>query len=518
MRSSASLVLLLLFPRGAPAAPQSTPQEKQIDEAVTSIQGFDPAHASLPSGDAEFLRRIMLDLMGYPPNAEQVSAFLYDPAADKRLKKADELLATQRFADFWARRFAEVFFGNYHEPAFNLPEGLQVDTRRRILRSFIDWLKEAIHRDRSWNDVVSDMITARGSTETVPELGYKLSFYCDDRQEFAFASGIGRHLLGKTVHCARCHDHISDHIRTEDVEGLAAFNTRQRAKRQVASGAEQVEVSYAESGELEIPGRGINTGVDGMRPGVLPSLFGERSPGQGDRAKALADLLPATQNRQLARALSNRVWAWLLGQGVVEPVDDMTPKNKPVSGELLEVLIRTCRVGNASLKTLLRSICASETYQRSSEASGNCEKRHFCRGKVLPLTGEQLLNSVQVALRGTPGLDIQEAQQLTAALTTRPQVGCEVQPLPCGTLHALMFRNSEQLWSWIKTSPVLADIRKQATTDSEAVDLMFLAALSRKPGASERARFRDFIHDRGDNGIADACWTLLNTTEFLTRH
>jgi hypothetical protein len=234
--------------------------------------------------------------------------------------------------------------------------------------------------------------------------------------------------------------------------------------------------------------------------------------------KALAQLLPEVRQRQLQRALVNRVWAWLLGQGVVEPVDDMVVKHKPVSEALLATLVRVHRAGNGSLKELVRTICASEAYQRSSESAGKCEKRHFCRGMVRPLTGEQLLNSVQVALRDKPGLDLEEAQQLTAALTTKPQVGCEVQPLPCGTLHALMFRNSEQIWTWIKTSPVLAGIRKQATTDAEVVDLLFLAALSRKPGAAERARFRDFIHDRGDNGIADACWTLLNTTEFLTRH
>ncbi|MBI3856731.1 MAG: hypothetical protein HY293_13670 [Planctomycetes bacterium] len=93
-----------------------------------------------------------------------------------------------------------------------------------------------------------------------------------------------------------------------------------------------------------------------------------------------------------------------------------------------------------------------------------------------------------------------------------------MQPLPCSTLHALMLRNSEQIWEWIKRSAVLAGIKKRALTDEEVVDQLFLAALSRKPEVVERARYRDFIRDRGDNGVADACWTLINTTEFLTRH
>jgi hypothetical protein len=249
-----------------------------------------------------------------------------------------------------------------------------------------------------------------------------------------------------------------------------------------------------------------------------PRFLSKDAPREGDRAKSLAQLVTQGTSRILARALANRVWAWMMGQGVVEPVDDFSLKHKPVSEPLLGTLAEIMEERKGSLKVLIRAVCASQTYQRSSESSGNCEKRHFCRGMVRPLTGEQLLNSVQVALRGAPGLDLQEAQQLTAALTTRPQVGCEVQPIPCGTLHALMFRNSEQIWSWIKTSPVLAGIRKQAATDAEVVELIFLAALSRRPGAAEQVRFRDFIHDRGDNGIADACWTLLNTTEFLTIH
>jgi hypothetical protein len=522
MRSSASLLLFLLLSQGAPAAPQSAPSGNQIDEAVAAIPGFDPAHISRQSDGAEFLRRVMLDLVGYPPNAGEITAFLSDPAAGKRTKKIDELLATPRFADFWARRFAEVYFGNYHEPVFNLPEGLQVDTRRRILRSFIDWLKDSIHRDRPWNDIVSDMISARGNSAAVPELGYKLSFYHDERQELNFASGVGRHHLGLSLICARCHDHPQDRLTCEDFLGLAAFNTRQRVRKMIVAGEEQVVVSYVEEGEFDVQAEELGIGKKSSDARglfrVQPALLGEKGPKEGDRMKALAQLLPEVRHQQVQQALVNRVWSWLLGQGVVEPVDDMIAKHKPVSGELLDALVRTRRDGNGSLKVLLRAICASQSYQRSSESPGTCEKRHFCRGMVRPLTGEQLLNSVQVALRGSPGLDLQEAQHLTAALTTRPQVGCEVQPLPCGTLHALMFRNSGQIWSWIKTSAVLAGIRKQATTDAEVVELMFLAALSRRPGAAEQARFRDFIHDRGDNGIADACWTLINTTEFLTIH
>jgi hypothetical protein len=184
----------------------------------------------------------------------------------------------------------------------------------------------------------------------------------------------------------------------------------------------------------------------------------------------------------------------------------------------MNALTSAAEEGKGSLKSLVRTICSTETYQRSSESAGKCDRRHFCRGTVLPLTGEQMLNSIQVALGGAPGLDLQEAQELTAALTMRPQVGCEVQPLPCGTLHALMFRNSEKLRDWVRGSPVLAELRKTSATDEEAVDRMFLSALSRKATSTEGTRFTTFLHDRGRLGFEDAYWTLMNTAEFLTRH
>jgi len=168
MKASLSVLLLLLL-TGAGDTPS-------LDLAVASIPNRNPSHVAPCGDDAEFLRRLSLDLIGYPPNGEQAAAFLGDPSADKRAKKIDELLAMPRFADFWARRYAEVFFGNYHEPAFDVAPGLKIETRRRLLTNFIAWLRDQIREDRPWPEIVTEMITARGNTATVPQLAYKLSF------------------------------------------------------------------------------------------------------------------------------------------------------------------------------------------------------------------------------------------------------------------------------------------------------------------------------------------------------
>jgi len=506
----ASLLAVLLFCR--------TGSGKPLDDAVRALPGFDPSHVSGPCGDGEYLRRLSLDLLGYPPSGVDAAAFIADPAPDKRSRRLDEFLATPRFAQYWARRYAGVFFGNYHEPRFDTTPGLALETRRRLLTNFIAWFGDQIREERPWTATLTAMIAARGDSEGSPEIAYKVSFLTGDRQEFGFAEGIARHLMGVNLHCARCHDHPTDRWQVEDVYGLGAFNTRQQVSIRVEKGKEQVVLEYRDEGEFCWDSRVYSGPVLPGARAYAPRFLQKDASRGDDRVGILAELLVRDEQKRWARVLANRTWAWLIGRGVVEPVDEFDAKHLPVSPALMDALTGAVEEGKGSLKSLVRTICSTETYQRSSESAGKCDRRHFCRGTVLPLTGEQMLNSIQVALGGAPGLDLEEAQELTAALTMRPQVGCEVQPLPFGTLHALMFRNSEKLRDWVRGSPVLAELRKTSATDEEAVDRMFLSALSRKATATEGTRFTTFLHDRGRLGFEDAYWTLMNTAEFLTRH
>jgi hypothetical protein len=521
MRASCSVGLFLLLAGGLSASPANS---RAIDDAVADIAGLDAPHLSPRCDDAEFLRRLSLDLVGYPPNGDQAGAFIADATVDKRARKIDELLAMPRFAEYWSRRFAVVYFGNYHEPEFDLQAGLKLETRRKILESFIAWFRGQIQADRPWGDILSAMITARGNSSKVPELGYKLSLLGNERQEIRFGTGVSRHLLGISLDCASCHDHPFDRWTIESFHGLAAFNTRMRVARVVEKGEEQVQVSYADEGELNLGPKIFDEGIAPKRDRrgppshSEPGYLDENTPNETDRTKTLAALMSRDRTGEVARALANRVWAWLVGRGVVEPVDGCDLKHPAVSRPLMKALTATFAEGGGSLKALVRALCMTDVYQRSSAAAGRCEKRHFCRAEILPLTGEQLINSVQVALRGAPGLNLEEAMELTAALSMHPQVGCEVQPLPCTTLHALMFRNSERLWAWIRESPMLASIRKGKPSDAEVIERLFLEMLSRRPSASERDRFAAFVKDRGVAGLQDACWTLFNTPEFLTRH
>src|SRR5262245_9373428 len=177
MRASAALHVILLVPCLAGASPQeplSLPD--RIDAAVSGISGFPRGNAAPRCDDGEFLRRVMLDLVGFPPTAAETRAFIADPAANKRDAIVDRLLSSARFGDFWARRWMGVFFGNYHAIQVEPFARQDAEVRERILERFRRWLAGRIERDWAWTETVRDLLIADGTPEGAPALAYKLVF------------------------------------------------------------------------------------------------------------------------------------------------------------------------------------------------------------------------------------------------------------------------------------------------------------------------------------------------------
>jgi len=372
------------------------------------------------------------------------------------------------------------------------------------------------------------MLDARGTDEGDPALAYKLSFYKEEGQAIEFANGVARHMLGIRLLCARCHDHPFDGWQVKDYYGLAAFNVRQRARgfgnSSEKDAVEHVEVKYADEGEMEIQrspdandkSAKVKLAQGGKADPVF--LFGGAAGKNDDRAKVLGMLMTSKANTQLPRALANRVWSWLFGKGIVDPVDDFNRRNKPLSSALLENLARTFVDGKYSIKYLVKAICNTETYQRSAESEAPVRTVTFDRANIKPLTGEQLMNSVQVATQGKPGRNHQEAMQMTGTLFPAGTVSTEVTPLPGNARLALLLRNNTQIMGWISSGGVLSKIKGGGGSLEEKITDMFLAALSRKPEAGELARYKKFIEANSGTGWEDAYWTLLNSSEFVTRH
>jgi len=494
------------------AAPTvSYPQQAKRSKSALS-QGIDSNAGAVSGGgkqspvseDGEFLRRVMLDLVGYPPNLEEVKAFIADTNPDKRAERIDKLLDSDDWADRTARLFCEGWFGNYHKVPIMVTPMLDEGTKSRVVGDFVGWMKLKLSKDAPYNrEIVDQIIRARGTGTGDPALLWKLACFAgDEGAPVNFANRVSKHFLGIRLICAQCHDHPFAPWQTSHFYKLAAFFSRTKA-----SGGNEVTVS--EAGDM-----------DAMKmsgASYQPQFIHGQKPGKGDDwMMSLAIFMTGPDNVQLPMAVSNRIWSWLFGRGLVHPVDDFNDANKPLGGGLLGVLAKEFKSSKYSIKSLYRGICNSDTYQRSAWNDEKMSKPNFSAGWIKHLDPEQLLNSIQVATNGRPAKNVSEAIRMVEPLFPADVEWCEVTQLPGNMRQALLVRNNSSIQSSISGGGVLRGLTGATTADK--VTEMFLAALSRKPTAAETARFVKYIDGHSGQGAEDAYWTLLNTTEFLSRH
>lgn len=490
-----------------PSYPQQAKKPKSALSAgidSNAAAGMGGAKASALTEDGEFLRRVMLDLVGYPPNLDEVKAFIADTNPDKRAEKIDQLLETEDWADRTARLFCEGWFGNYHKVPIMLTPKLDDGTTQRLINDFVAWLKLKLQKDAPYNrDIVDQIIRARGTGTGDPALLWKLAcFNGDEGAPVNFANRVSKHFLGIRLICAQCHDHPFDVWQTSHFYKLAAFFGRTKA----AGGA---DVTLSEAADMEA--------LKASGASYQPQFIHGQKPGKGDGwMDSLAIFMTGPDNPQLTMALSNRVWSWLFGRGLVHPVDDFNKMQQPMGGGLLGLLAKEFKASKYSIKALVRGICNSDTYQRASESETKMAKPTFAAGWIKHLDPEQLLNSIQVATTGRAAKSVSQSISLVEPLFPADVQWCEVSPLPGNMRQALLVRNNGMIQSQISGGGVLNSIKGAKTADR--VSDMFLAALSRKPTPAELERFTKYIDSHAGQGAEDAYWTLLNTAEFLSRH
>jgi hypothetical protein len=493
----------------AGAVPQERTLTARIDQEVARIPGF-PNPAPVCS-DGEFLRRVMLDLVGYPPSAGEVRAFAGNPFPEKRVAKIDELLAGDRFADFWARRWMAVFFDNYHAFRLEPLKSLPPEDAERLMESFRRWLKARLKEDRSWKAIVQDLLEAEGVALQAPAVVYKLGTMEWPRVP-RFENRAVRHFLGIDLSCTGCHDDPFNKFRVEDAYSLMAFSTG-RILQRGPKGLELIETSALPGRVLRMPSVNMPLFHPERDPAIKPTFFlnGQTAAPDEVLAKAFARFVTTGDSFQFRSAAVNRLWFWLMGRGIVSPVDEFNLKNKALSRDLLNLLGVEFSARDYSLKALIRSICATDAYQRRSDGPDPVLKTFFARGVIRPLSAEQILGSLEVATRGRASLDVPRAQALAERMIRGDAPICEVTAVRPDARALVWLASGDEVGKMIREGPVLAQIKASA----DPVKEMFLAALSREPDAAEAANFAAFLNG-GD--LEEAYRVLLNTTEFLTRH
>ncbi|HKS17280.1 MAG TPA: DUF1553 domain-containing protein, partial [Planctomycetota bacterium] len=433
---------------------------------------------------------------------------------------------------FWSRRLAGILFTNYRDVRIYPGKNFNYQTTRRMLGEFLDTLQDRVAKDTPIPNLLGELLEAEGRTDKNAMVLYKLSMWNGDAQYFEFADRISKTWLGISVSCARCHDHPFDQWTQEDFYGLSGFFTRQRVKLLDSGGGQSMgdscdEVELYEdkkAPELVSPESGGQ-----LKPTFL---FGGQVGSSQPRMPMLASLLSGKNHNQLARNMTNRVWEWLMGRALVHPSYDFNKRNRPSIPDLLEKLTTdfSSEKNRYSLKKLVRGICASKGYQLASARAETGDVKDFARSTLRALTAEQLFTSVYLATRGGESGPDRGVAPLPAwwgwysnqmNLVYGPGTGWnEVTLLPGNSRQMLLVRNGEIFQQMIRNPGGTITAAAQLNgSPAEKVEFMFLSILGRKPVGQEVSRWAGWIErKKGESGLQDMMWTLINSTEFLTRH
>lgn len=496
------------------------PVKNPIDSLVHArLQEF----GLLPSEtctDAEFLRRVSLDLIGKLPSAARTRAFLSDTDPQKRQRLIDELLEDPNYADHWAIKWGDLI----------RPNPSRVGVKPVYLLD--DWLRSSLRDNKPYDRMVRELLTAEGSSH---EYG-PVAVWRDKREPVDAAGFISQIFLGLRLECAKCHHHPSEKWTQEDYYRMAAFFSQMKRKGQGISAPISGEPEYwwyGGKGEITHP---ITDEVMLPKAPDGPSL--PYVEGQDPRA-ALADWMTSSSNPFFARAIVNRLWAEMLGRGIVEPVDDFRLSNPPSNEPLLNWLAQDFISSGFDLKHLLRRIANSGTYQRSSQANATntADQRHFSRSLKRRLSAEVLADAVSDVLgvrdtfSGLPA-EARAVQTWNHKLDSnfldafgRPNASqecpCERERKP-SVVQALHLMNSQDLQNKISNAQGnIANLAKRGAAEPKLVSELYLAAFNRLPHAdelSEALRYFSLPGVTRQSALEDLAWSLINSAEFVFNH
>jgi len=364
---------LTFLPAGDGFAWTEPPAEHKIDRHVNAKLKLLRIPPSPLCSDSEFIRRLYLDALGILPERKEVEAFLADRSPQKRERLIDRVLARPEHAEFWAQKWGDL---------------LRVKSARMTEAGVFKlhrWLVGAMQDDMPLDGFARKLLTATGSTYRNPPAGFlRAADSTDD-----CAESVAQLFLGIRIQCAKCHNHPFERWTQNNYYGLGAFFARLGKKPTPLAG--EVVLYDAGSGEVKHPETGRAVRPWFPMAGILEPAEKE------NRRELLADLLTRGGQRSLfARVAANRIWAHLMGRGIVDPVDDFRVSNPPSNEALLDALAAELVRGGYRQRELIRSILRSRAYQRSSRATPeNADDRsYFSHARARLLSAEQLLDAI----------------------------------------------------------------------------------------------------------------------------
>lgn len=516
----------------------------RIDDSLASAWQREKQTPAAPSTDAEFLRRVSLDLVGTIPTHDEAVAFLDDVSPGKRDALIERLLADPRHAQHQADLWDLILFGRN-------PPGYDTDKRD----GFQTWLREQFANNVPYDVLARTILKAEGNSA---EQGAPLFFVQYRNQPEDCNEAITQTFLGIQLQCARCHDHPFEPWTQQDFFGMAAF----LARLEVVQVGKKDELTMWAIGEKSTgdvlftgPAAKQTPGKKGepvkpkflhAEPLVEPPLpdgfkevkFENNKPPpapQFSRKDQLAEWITKPDNPYFARAITNRIWSQFFGRGLVHPVDNMSPSKTPSHPELLDEMTHQLIAHQFDLRWLTRELVSSRAYQLSSNGStGEPMPLWFEHARSRPLSAEELVASWRVAT----GFDVVEAAKEKPD-DKKPKSKSRFRPLEGGYvlrffgqpnngtgdfqggLQEHLYLNNGQLGSLLVTGSgsLLDAIAKSDATPEERIDRLFLSLLTRRATDAEKQRFTEYLAaDKNQERLRDAIWVLMTCGEFRFNH
>lgn len=473
--------------------------------------------------DATFVRRAFLDAIGSLPTPEESLAFIQSADPDKRTKLVDRLLGltgdpaqdiyNDWYAAYWSLKWSDLVRNSSRQLG------------EQGMWALHNWIRESFRTNKPFDQFVREMITAKGSIySSGPANFYRVNGNPSDLTE-----AVSQTFLGIRLECAKCHHHPFEKYSQDDYYGLAAFFSRVGSKNSEEFGLfgrEQVVV-VRDGGEVSHPRTGKR-----MEP---KALDGPTFDNPLDRRLPLAHWMTAKDNPYFARNVANRYVDFLLGRGLVEPVDDMRSTNPPTNPPLLDALARHLIDSNYNLKQLARVIMTSRLYQLSSQPTpGNvADGRFYSHYTVKRLAAEPLADAVdrvtgvQTKYKsmplGTRAIELPDAEYPDYFLNTfaKPRRAsiCECERSPDANLsQALHTLNGETLAAKIADrNGRIAKLLAAGKSHEEIVNELYLCALGRPATPAELEASIQFLDESPlrEECYHDLLWALINSKQFL---
>ena len=535
-----ALVAALL---SAPPAPAASPEplHVRIDQHVAAGFGEQKKFAAPRAGDEEFVRRVYLDLTGTVPTTAELREFVADSSPGKRAKLIDRLLASPGYA----RRMA------WHFDVMLMERARDAKVPRAAWEAY---LRGAFAENRPYDAFVRELLSADGGApKTRPAAKFLLE---RGLEPHLVTRDIGRVFLGRDLQCAQCHNHPTvDDYKQADYYGIQAFVSRSflfpnaNAADAVIAEKADGDVSFMSVFDKNKTLFSATPRVPGGKPldepkaekgkeyKVKPAANVKPVPAHSRRAM-LAEALTGQGNAAFARNAVNRIWAMMMGRGIVHPLDMDHGNNPPSHPELLDELARAFVKQKYDVKWLVREVALSDAYQRSSETPAGLEDppaEKYLVAALKPLTPEQLAYAVMQATghtdaeraalgpKGTEAqLDARLAPRLAPFRSAFGRGGDETADAFSATLDQTLFLKYGGAVRGLVAPRAgnLADRLGKTTNPDALAEELFASVLSRRPTADERSEVAELLKGATDRqkAINEMVWALVASAEFRFNH